>query len=524
MRDNADGTQTPIPGRLGLFRNYDEHGNPFARPSTILIDSRQLEAGGGFDASFRSVAADEIERFKREAVARGGKLADEIRASGDVGDAALLREVMNTVGKAGELGGSVRCVVSVSMLTEGWDANTVTHVLGIRAFGTQLLCEQVVGRALRRQSYDLNDETGLFDVEYSDVLGIPFDFTAQPVVVTPPKPRETIAVKAIRPDRDACEIRFPRVEGYRVELPSERVTAKFTPDSAFVVTPAAIGPTRTDNAGIVGEGNVLTLEHTADVRRSTLVYKLTESLVRRWRSGDAPPAHLFNQLKGIAREWLDGYLTCQGGTYPAQLLYPTLMETACNRIIAAINTELVGERPIKAVLDPYVPTGTTAAVNFTTSKTLRWQTAPQRCHVNWAILDSHWEAEFCRVAEQHPRVRAYVKNHGLGFEVPYRLGSEVRRYRPDFIVRIDDGRGDDDLLNLVVEVKGYRGEDVKDKSTTMKTYWVPGVNNLGTHGRWAFAEFRDAYEMESDFAAILEQHFDAMVTEVVAESASGAAA
>ena len=136
---------------------------------------------------------------------------------------------MNTVGKPDALGGSIRCVVSVSMLTEGWDARTVTHVLGVRAFGTQLLCEQVIGRALRRQSYDPNAD-GRFNVEYADVLGIPFDFTAKPVPVKPQKPRETVLVKAITPERDACEIRFPRVEGYRVELPAERLMVRYLDD------------------------------------------------------------------------------------------------------------------------------------------------------------------------------------------------------------------------------------------------------------------------------------------------------
>ena len=124
------------------------------------------------------------------------------------------------MGVAGRLGEQIRCVVSVSMLSEGWDARTVTHVLGVRAFGTQLLCEQIVGRALRRQSYQLNDKTGHFDVEYADVLGIPFDFTAKPVVAPPQPPCETVLVKAVTPERDACEIRFPRVQGYRVELPN----------------------------------------------------------------------------------------------------------------------------------------------------------------------------------------------------------------------------------------------------------------------------------------------------------------
>ncbi|HTB76624.1 MAG TPA: hypothetical protein VK762_25430 [Polyangiaceae bacterium] len=121
------------------------------------------------------MAVDEIERFRRERVERTG----DARAGENITDQELLREVMNTVGKPGQLGGSIRCVVSVSMLTEGWDANTVTHVLGVRAFGTQLLCEQVIGRALRRQSYDLNEEN-LFNVEYADVFGIPFDLLPSP--------------------------------------------------------------------------------------------------------------------------------------------------------------------------------------------------------------------------------------------------------------------------------------------------------------------------------------------------------
>src|SRR5438093_9679515 len=172
---------------------------------------------------------------------------------------------MNTVGKPGQLGGAIRCVVSVSMLTEGWDANTVTHVLGVRAFGTQLLCEQVIGRALRRQSYDLNEEA-LFNVEYADVLGIPFDFTAKPVVAPPQPPRETVQVKAVRPDRDALEIRFPRVAGYRAELPEERLTANFTDDSTLELTPDLVGPSKTRNAGIIGEAVDVSLKHLEDVR------------------------------------------------------------------------------------------------------------------------------------------------------------------------------------------------------------------------------------------------------------------
>jgi type III restriction enzyme len=507
-RVNEDGSTTLENGRLGLFRNFDEHGNPLARPNTLLIDSEQLESGEALDDNFRAMAADEIERFRREIIERTG----DVRQAENLTDQDLLREVMNTVGKQGRLGESIRCVVSVSMLTEGWDANTVTHVLGVRAFGTQLLCEQVIGRALRRQSYELNEE-GLFNPEYADVLGIPFDFTAKPVVAPPQPPRETIHVQAVRPDRDALEIRFPRVVGYRVELPEERLTAQFNADSVLELTPDLVGPSITRNAGIIGQEVDLSLEHLQDMRPSTVLYHVTKRLLyTKWRDpGEEPKLHLFGQLKRITKEWLDTCLVCKGGAYPAQLMYQELADMACERITAGITRALQGERPIKAVLDPYNPTGSTVHVNFNTSKASRWQTDPRRCHVNWVILDSDWEAEFCRVAESHPRVRAYVKNQNLGLEVPYRYGSETRRYLPDFIVLVDDGHGEDDLLHVIVEIKGYRREDAKEKKTTMETYWVPGVNHLGAYGRWAFAELTEVYQIEADFTARVESEFDAML-------------
>ncbi len=508
QRQNDDGTSTLENGRLALFRNFDEHGNPLARPNTLLIDSEQLESGEALDDNFRSMAADEIERFRREIVERTGERLD----AASLTDQDLLREVMNTVGRHGQLGGSIRCVVSVSMLTEGWDANTVTHVLGVRAFGTQLLCEQVIGRALRRQSYDLNDE-GLFNVEYADVLGIPFDFTAKPVVAPPQPPRETVVVRAVRPERDALEIRFPRVNGYRVELPEERLTAVFTDDSTLVLTPDLVGPSVTRNAGIIGEVVDLSLEHLDRVRPSTLLFHLTHRLLyTKWRdAGEEPKLHLFGELKRITRQWLQDHLVCRGNTYPALLMYQDLADEACNRITAGITAAFADERPIRAMLDAYNPVGSSAHVRFNTSRSDRWQTDPSRCQVNWVVLDSGWEAEFCRVAESHPRVRAYVKNHNLGLEVPYRYGSGVRHYLPDFVVLVDDGHGEDDLLHLVVEIKGYRGEDAKDKKSTMDTYWVPAVNNLGTMGRWAFAEFTEVYRIESDFEARVEAEFDGML-------------
>lgn len=511
-REDEDGASNLVDGRLDLFRNFDDSGNPLPRPHTLLIDSEQLESGEALDKNFRAMAADEIERFRREIVERSG----DARAADSLTDQELLREVMNTVGKEGRLGAGIRCVVSVSMLTEGWDANTVTHILGIRAFGTQLLCEQVIGRALRRQSYDLNDKN-LFNVEYADVLGIPFDFTATPVVTKPTPPRPTTQVKAIRPDRDSLEIRFPRVEGYRIELPEERLEATFDEDSTLELTPALIGATKTRNAGIIGETVDLDLAHTGDVRKSQVIFELTTHLLQnQYREpGEEPNLNLFGQLKRVTKQWVNNHLVCKGGTYPAQLKYKELADMAGEKIVAAVNRRFVDKRPVNVVLDPYNSSGSTMHVNFNTSQKNLWQTDPRKCHINWVVLDSNWEAEFCRVVEEHPRVRAYVKNHNLGLDVPYRMGAEQRIYRPDFIVLIDDGRGDNDLLHLIVEIKGYRREDAKYKKETMDVYWIPGVNTLGTYGRWAFAEFRDIYEIEEDFEAKLASELARVIDDAV---------
>lgn len=502
-RPNAEGELVNVHrGHLELFRNYDEHGNRIARAPTLLIDSAQLESGEALDADFRKLAAAEIEQFRREKQERTGRAEDV----DDIDDAELLREVMNTVGRTGRLGEQIRCVVSVSMLTEGWDANTVTHILGVRAFGTQLLCEQVVGRGLRRQSYELNED-GLFDVEYADVLGIPFDFTAKPVVVTPKPPKNVTRVHAVKErvaERPELEITFPRVEGYRVDLPDERISATFTEDSRLVVDPAMIGPSRVTMQGIVGQSEELAAKGVGDQRPSAIAYSLAAHLLKRFgdESGDLP-VHLFGQVRRVVREWLDGGYLVLKGVPMGVLDYLEIKDQATERIFLACQRYEHGEQAIKAILDPYNPSSSTRFVSFTTSKDI-YATDPRRSHVSHVVCDSGWEAELARVLETHPRVVAFVKNQGLGLEVPYRDGSTPRRYIPDMVVRLDDGKGPDDLLNLVLETKGYRKGDAQLKAETMKTLWVPGVNNLGTHGRWAFAEFVDMPLIESDFAALVE--------------------
>ena len=330
------------------------HGNPLAAPE---------------HAAHRQRAARSRRRARRQ-LPRHGRRRDRAlpprdrrahrrrpRQAENITDQDLLREVMNTVGKPGQLGGSIRCVVSVSMLTEGWDANTVTHVLGVRAFGTQLLCEQVIGRALRRQSYDLNEE-GLFNVEYADVLGIPFDFTAKPVVAPPQPPRETIQVKAIRPERDALEIRFPRVEGYRVELPEERLTAEFNDDSVLELTPDLVGAV--DHAELRHHRRGGRPEPRAHRRHAALHAALPpdaapalHQVARPRRGAQAPPlrpAQAHHQAVARHAAWSARAAPTRRSSCTRN--WPTW---PANRITAGITRAFVGERPIKARARPLQP-------------------------------------------------------------------------------------------------------------------------------------------------------------------------
>lgn len=488
-----------VPANLKLFSNFDDNQMRLPKPNTFLIDSAQFDSGDAVSTSFKAEMAPEIEQFKRQYPNQ--KVDDEL----------ILREVMNTIGEKGKLGESIRCVVSVSMLTEGWDTNTVTHIFGLRAFGTMLLSEQVVGRGLRRVSYDLNDK-GHFDVEYADIMGIPFDFIAEPrpAPVTAPKPVTRIA--AVK-ERAALEIRFPRVAGYRTELPDQRIEADFTEDSTLELTPELVGPTSTLMSGIVGEQVSVTPQEAYHrlQRPSTLSMHISKRLLStRFRHPDTPglPMNLFVPVQRIVRRWLDeGYLVCKGGAVPGMLAYEQLADMAADKVFLAYEranqrlSENAPEKIVRIIPDPYNPEGSTRHVAFLSSKSV-FSTDPAKSHVSHVVEDSTWEAEMARVVEAHPKVISYVKNQGLGLEVPYRKSGAVHRYIPDFIVRLDTG---DEPLNLIMEVKGYRDGDAVIKADTIKTLWIPGVNASGKHGRWAFAELTDVFDMERAFGELLNE-------------------
>jgi type III restriction enzyme len=495
-REDAEGNLETVPGKCGLFSNFSTDGERLPRPRTVLIDSATLEAGGDVDKSFRDAHAAEIEAFRREQAERG--------IASDITDADVLREVMNTVGKRGRLGEQVRCVVSVSMLTEGWDANNVTHILGLRAFGTKLICEQVIGRALRRLSYDVDDE-GMFRTEYADIMGIDgLNFSDGPRVAPPQPPRDIISVRAVSPERDALEIIFPRVQGYTADLPPDRLDADFSGLEPYVLTPEKVAATVVTMQGIVGATEILTLDYLKAQRNSTIAAHVAKHMIfeKLRDANEAPRMHLFPAAKRIVNQWLnEGHLVTKGGTMPAQLLYRELADEVCDIIFGALIDKPGGERILRAVLDPYNPIGTTRDVNFNTSKATRYHPRPDKSHINWIITDSDWEDKLAAAIEEHPHVAAYAKNHNLGFEIPYLVEGAPRAYRPDFLIRLNTP----ELTTLIVEVKGYRGHDAMLKADTTRNKWVPAINRLGRYGRWGFAELRSVHDFGPELdAAIVE--------------------
>ena len=492
--------QIIVPGRLKLFSNVEDPGAPaqrrfMDRPNTILIDSSELESGEALSPEFRGVAAREIDMFKRDLRLRG----QHDRAE-SVTDADLLREVMNTVGQQGRLGEQVRCVVSVSMLTEGWDARTVTHVLGVRAFGTQLLCEQVVGRALRRVSYDSFDADSPTDAprltpEYADVLGIPFTFIPANSVATYQPPRPLTTIRAVLPEREALTIEFPQVIGYRTVLPAERLVTRFSDESRLRITPETAPPTARNEA-IVGEGVTLSLDELRGARDATIAFYVAGHALRtafRDAEGALKP-WLFPQLLAITKEWMADYLSTPG-TFPGYLLWRGPADLAVERIHRACVAGSDGPKTLRPILDPYNEIGSSRHVRFQTSKTNLYDTRADKCQIDRIVVDSDWEAAAAQALEEMPEVFCYVRNEKLGFEVPYVDGAEEHRYRPDFIALMDDGHGPDDPLHLVLEVKGRKQDADDAKHDTMRSLWLPAVNALGRFGRWRFVQTEEPYGM-----------------------------
>ncbi len=486
-------------GALPLFSNTMD-GRWSDRPNTILIDSAELESGEQMSGTFKRVAKREIEEFKREYRRRyPGRDAEALS------DEDLLREVMNTVGKPGRLGERIRCVVSVSMLTEGWDANTVTHILGVRAFGTQLLCEQVVGRALRRRSYEPNTE-GMFDAEYAEVYGVPFSFIpasgAATGVIDGPQPARVRAL----PDRAHAEITFPNLTGYRYDIAPQRLTAQFGEDSRMAISTQDV-PTETHVSSIIGEDKRHTLESLRAQREQTIAFHLARRVLeRKFRDGDGNwQLWAFPSLLRIAGQWLRECVVLKDNVYPQLLLVGGLGDRAAERIFSSIARSGPGAERLKPIVNHYNPRASSRFVDLQTTRPLM-VTNEAKCHVSHVVADTgSWEQKTAETLETMPEVLHYVKNHGCEFRIPYTHAGVERWYYPDFIAHVEDGHGPGDLLNVVLEVSGRDLPEKQAKAEAARTLWAPALNNAGGWGRWAFFEARDPWNLRTELRAWLAE-------------------
>lgn len=493
-----------VRGKLEKFSNV-EGDRSLARPRTIIVDSKQLESDDAMKADFKEAAAEEIEAFKRQLREEGrGHDVDKLT------DKDLLREVMNTVGKKGKLGEQVRCVVSVAMLTEGWDANTVTHILGIRAFGSQLLCEQVVGRGLRRRSYSPDPETGFFGAEYSNIYGIPFAFIPSDKPVAPGKPADPPTRVQALEDRAHLRIEFPVLSGYRIEVPDAELI--FDPKSADTITiDGATVPSWVESAGIVGKNEVI--EGIKQTREQALAFEIATRVLQRFYTsqGDERP-WLFPRLVEFTREWLRECVHLGHGYSLGYLSLSEPQQIAAEAIYNAI-TRLESEdarRPrLRPILRSFGATGSTDTVRFDTRKKTIETTYS---HVSHVTLDgkegNEWEKKVAKVCEglaADGHITSYVKNDQLGFAVPYVHKGVSHQYWPDFLLKLNRGATVDAIdpempRYLIVEVSGSQKSPgpTKEKARTARDSWCVAVNNHGGFGRWGYIELGKAEVADAD--------------------------
>ena len=506
---NEDGEPRYRKGRFDVFSNYDGMGLPKEKFPTLLIDSSALdEASTRIDEAFKKAYANEIEEFRHEyANQHGAGSADNLT------DADILREVVNTVGKPGKLGGDIKCVVSVSMLTEGWDANTVTHVCGIRAFGSQLLCEQVVGRALRRQSYDLipydklgreidrkdlykykeENVTYKFPPEYARIIGVPFNtFKGGDTVVT--KPQKPKAIIRALPERQQMEIRFPVITGYRSDNIEGSLKADFTGLPKFQLNFNQI-PTETVLQTVVnGDQKMLKTDY-KELRDLQVIYYFAHLMIREYYTSreHGQQFQKFPDIKQIVETWYNEQLEIVGGdgsTEQKRLVMLWNYKAVLDNIMEGVHKANEDHEEISAVLNYYNPEDSTIHVYRPTNKTVY---PTQKSHVNYVIAeDNSWQQIAAQTLDSMECVECWVKNTYLGFRIPYTVGDENKEYQPTFIVRVKG-------INLIVECEDFDSDKSGNKEAKrhyLKDYWIPAANNLKTYGTWDLLEVRDIDQLE----------------------------
>jgi type III restriction enzyme len=411
-------------------------------------------------------------------------------------------------------GKHIRCVVSVGMLTEGWDAQNVTQILGLRAFSSQLLCEQVVGRALRRMNYEPDPATGMLQPEYADVFGVPFEVIPVKGVGTTdavPLPPSTL-VQAL-PERQALAIEFPRVEGYVVDVKQrikcdvakvEKLRVEPQVEPTQVVTRTRMGwvPSASTMQTTAGSTETLTRgqfydEHRLQRTGFEIAREITEVIAGGQVSMGAQPKApsqrqegarlLFPQVLRVVQQYLDTRVEVAPTAMIEEVALAKYRDAVVSRLLAAIEPDTnAGEAPILPRIERFRPTGSTADVQFRTTKATK---GTLKSHVSHVVLDSPvWEGAAAYHLEQADRVVSYVKNERLDFEILYDWEGRTLKYVPDFLARVklDDGRE----VTVIIEVKGMEREQDRAKYAAAEK-WVRAVNHHGGFGVWAYLVCKD---------------------------------
>ena len=463
---------------------------------TYQIDSSVLDAAEGDDGATKD-EAKELLRLKTSTVGRA--TWPDGRPPPGHEDLAV------------PPGKDVRCVVSVGMLTEGWDAPNVTQILGLRAFGSQLLCEQVVGRGLRRMSYEIGDD-GLLTPEYCDVFGVPFELV--PIQgdgpSMPPKELPPSTLVQALDERKQLAIEFPRVIGYLRDI---KARVKCDVDALPPLFPEPqVDPTQTTVAPQIGAGNKL-VHASEDLNRYSWheEHRLQRTLFEIARNvidglaGEAMPeetpeqtaerrrkaSFLFPQVLEIARAYVERRVFPASGVPREEVGQLRYRDEIVSRLLASIVTDVdAGEAAVLPRIERGRPTGSTHGVMFRTTKPTK---LTSKSHVSHVTLDSpEWEGTAAWQLEHAARVTSYVKNDRLGFEIPYIWQDKDHRYEPDFLARVD--LDDGSTATLIVEIKGMEREQDRAKQTAA-AQWVRAVNNHGGFGVWGYIVCRRPNEL-----------------------------
>ena len=452
--------------------------------------------------------------------------------------AERLRQAVSTVGKPGKAGERVRCVVSVNMLSEGWDANNVTQILGLRAFNSQLLCEQVVGRGLRRMDYTPDPETGLLTPEYVDVFGIPFSlipFKGRPPGQHQTEDRPKHEVMAL-PERRHLEIRFPVVEGYVTAPSRNRIVCEVGEveptvlDRRTAPKTTAVRPEVGYKVGHQTEYDgfdvreVDRTQYYRSVHPQTVAFEIAAGVVRElsvgWPGGNGSRCRvsrqaLFPQVLQIVRNYLRDRVDLNGMA-PEEVGLDIYRQRIVGLLSAAIRPDdAVGEPAELPRLNRYRPSGSTASVYF---KTVKPVVAATASHVNYVACDTdRWEQAAAGQLEQLARaglVSSFVRNERLEFVIPYSFQGNERGYEPDFIVGLATG------VRLIVEIKGMEPPETPAKHEAAKR-WVRAVNRWRRMGEWDFLVCRNPALLGAQIGervAERKRRIDAIADRVLSES------